>query len=163
MNCKNCGAELHEGNVFCGNCGMRVEAPAQPVYEAPVQPEFVPEEHTEYQEQGSYYAPEQPAYEAPVYQPEMPMEKPNTVLWIVLSAVEIFTCCQITGIISLIYSILGHLAAEKGDFAEAERKIKTAKTWFWIGFAVGIFILVAYIILVAIGVAAGITEEFLYY
>lgn len=163
MNCKNCGAEIHEGSLFCGNCGMKVEA-EQNYYEAPAQPEFSQEVHTEYQEQGSYTAPQQPYYEEqPVYQPEMPAEKPNTVLWIVLAAVEIFTCCQITGIVSLIYAILGHLSLEKGDFADAERKVKTAKTWFWVGLALGLIFVVAYFVLIAIGVAAGITEEFLYY
>ncbi len=170
MNCKNCGAELHEGSAFCGNCGMRVEieqpvyeAPAEPVYEAPAQPEFTQEVHTEYQEQGTYTAPVQPEY-TEAYQPEVPVgEKPNTVLWIVLSAIEIFTCCQITGIIGLIFAIIGHLSAEKGDYEDANKKVKIAKTLFWIGFALGLLFVVAYLVLVVIGVAAGITEEMLYY
>lgn len=167
MNCKNCGAELHEGSVFCGNCGMRIEPeqnvyeiPEQPVYEEPAQ-EYYQEVHTEYQEQGSYQAPPfNPEYAEPVVSSG---EKPNTVLWIVLAAVEIFTCCQLTGIVSLIYAILGHISAEKGDFADAERKVKTAKTWFWVGLALGIVFIAAYIFLVVIGIAAGITEEILYY
>lgn len=170
MNCKNCGAELHEGSAFCGNCGMRVEieqpvyeAPAEPVYEAPAQPEFTQEVHTEYQEQGTYTAPVQPEY-TEAYQPEVPVgEKPNTVLWIVLTAIEIFTCCQITGIIGLIFAIIGHLSAEKGDYEDANKKVKIAKTLFWIGLALGLLFVVAYLVLVAIGVAAGITEEMLYY
>ena len=156
MNCKNCGAELNEGAVFCGNCGMKVEA-EQPVYEAPVQ-EFSQEVHNEYQEQGSYVPPVMPeCYSEPV----VPAEKPNTVLWIVLAAVEIFTCCQLTGIVSLIFAILGHVAADKGNFAEAEKKIKTAKTWFWVGLVLGLVFIIAYFILVAVGVAAGVTEEML--
>jgi len=59
MNCKNCGAELHEGAVFCGNCGMRTEAEQQ-VYEAPVQGEYHQENYNEYQEQGSYVPPVMP-------------------------------------------------------------------------------------------------------
>ena len=156
MNCKNCGAELNEGAVFCGNCGMKVES-EQPVYEVPAQ-EFSQEVHNEYQEQGSYVPPVMPeCYSEPV----VPAEKPNTVLWIVLAAVEIFTCCQLTGIVSLIFAILGHVAADKGDFAEAEKKIKTAKTWFWVGLVLGLVFIIAYFILVAVGVAAGVTEEML--
>ena len=166
MNCKNCGAELHEGSAFCGNCGMRIEPeqvyemPEQPVYEEPAQ-EYYQEVHTEYQEQGSYQA---PPFNPEYAEPAVPVgEKPNAVLWIVLAAVEIFTCCQITGIVSLIYAIIGYLSAEKGDIADAEKKIKTAKTWFWVGLALGLVFVVFYIVVFALGIAAGITEELLYY
>lgn len=174
MNCKNCGAELKEGAIFCGNCGMKAEleqpvyeASSQPVYEAPaqetyenVQGEYHQETYENYQEQGSYVPPVMPEYSAETV---VPADKPNTVLWIVLSAVEIFTCCQITGIISLIFSIIGHVSAEKGDFADAERKLKIAKISFWIGLSLGLLIIVAYIVLMVLGIAAGLTEELLYY
>ena len=167
MNCKNCGAELHEGALFCGNCGMKVEqeqpayqVPEQPVYEEPVQGEYHQESYSEYQEQGSYVPPVMPEYPA---EPVVSGERPNTVLWIVLAAVEIFTCCQLTGIISLIFAILGHVAADKGDFAEAERKIKTAKIWFWVGLGLGILFVVLYALIFALGIAAGLAEEILYY
>ena len=166
MNCKNCGAEIGEGSVFCGNCGMKVEQepfykePAQPVYEEPVQGEYHQETYSEYQEQGSYVPPVMPEYQA---EPVVNGERPNTVLWIVLAAVEIFTCCQLTGIISLIFAILGHVAADKGDFAEAAGKIKTAKIWFWVGLGLGLLFVILYVVLVALGIAAGLAEEILYY
>lgn len=165
MNCKNCGAELKEGALFCGNCGMPVQA-EQPAYEAPaqenyenVQGEYHQETYNEYQEQGSYQPPVMPEYSA---EPVVPAEKPNTVLWIILSAVEIFTCCQLTGIISLIFSIIAHVSAEKGDFADAASKLKAAKISFWIGLALGILVIVAYIVLLVFGVAASLTDEILY-
>ena len=146
MNCKNCGAEIQENTKFCGSCGVKIET-EQPVFEEPV-----------YEQDYYYQAPAEPVYAEPV----VPAEKPNTVLWIVLSAVEIFTCCQITGIISLIFSILGHIAADKGDFAEAEKKIKTAKIWFWVGFGLGILAILIYVICVGVlGFAAGVPEEIL--
>ena len=172
MYCKNCGAEINEGALFCGNCGMKIEteqpvyeAPAEPVFEEPVQEEHVQGEYhqdtnNEYQEQGSYVPPVMPE-NSPDSETVVPAEKPNTVLWIVLSAVEIFTCCQITGIVSLIFSIIAHLSADKGNFEDARKKIKIAKTSFWIGFALGLIVIIAYFILVAIGVAAGVTEEML--
>ncbi len=161
MNCKNCGAELNEGAVFCGNCGMKIAEEkvtyeAEFVYKEPTQGEYHQETYTEYQEQGSYVPPVIPEeYKA---ESVVPGEKPNTVLWIVLSAIEIFTCCQMTGIISLIFSIIGHISAEKGDFADASRKIKIAKTSFWLGLVLGFLFVVAYIVLFALGIAAGITE-----
>ena len=162
MNCKNCGAELNEGAIFCGNCGMKIET-EQPVFEAqvvagePVQGEYHQDTYTEYQEQGSYVPPVvQEEYKE---EPAVSGERPNTVLWIVLSAIEIFTCCQITGIISLIFSIIGHVSAEKGDYADAAKKIKIAKTSFWIGLALGLLFVVAYIVIFALGIAAGVSEE----
>ncbi|MBQ5897249.1 MAG: CD225/dispanin family protein [Oscillospiraceae bacterium] len=173
MYCKNCGAEINEGALFCGNCGMKIEteqpvyeAPAEPVFEEPVQEEPVQGEyhqdtHNEYQEQGSYVPPVMPE-NPPVSETVVPAEKPNTVLWIVLSAVEIFTCCGLTGIVSLIYAILGHLAADKGDFADAAKKIKTAKIWFWVGIGLGILATVICVVCVAVfGFAAGVTDEIL--
>ncbi len=133
---------------------------AEFVYEEPVQGEYHQETYNEYQEQGSYQPPVMPEYPA---EPVVSGERPNTILWIVLSAVEIFTCCQITGIISLIFAIIGHVSAEKGDFADAESKLKVAKTSFWIGLILGLLFVVAYIVLFALGIAAGITEGILYY
>ena len=176
MYCKNCGAEIGEGALFCGNCGMKVEseqpvyeAPAEPVFEEPAQPiveesvqgEYHQDTYNEYQEQGSYVPPVMPE-NSPVSETVVPAEKPNTVLWIILSAVEIFTCCQITGIISLIFSIIGHISAEKGDFENAERKIKVAKTSFWIGFVLGLLFVAFFAAIFLLGVAAGFTEEIFY-
>ena len=163
MNCKNCGAEIEEGAVFCGNCGIKIEN-EEPVFEAqvveePVQGEYHQDTYNEYQEQGSYVPPVMPE-NSPVSETVVPAEKPNTVLWIVLSAVEIFTCCQITGIVSLIFSIIAHLSADKGNFEDACKKIKIAKTSFWIGFALGLIVIIAYIVF-ALGMAAGFTEEFM--
>ena len=175
MYCKNCGAEIGEGALFCGNCGMKVEseqpvyeAPAEPVFEEPAQPiveesvqgEYHQDTYNEYQEQGSYVPPVMPE-NSPVSESFVPAEKPNTVLWIVLSAVEIFTCCQITGILSLVFSIIAHLSADKGNFEDACKKIKIAKTSFWIGFALGLLVIVAYIAIFVLGMAAGFTEEFI--
>lgn len=142
MNCKNCGAEIAEGSVFCGNCGMKIVE--ENTYEEPVQ--------------GEYQPPVVPEYTA---QP-ISNEKPNTVLWIVLAAVEIFTCCGLTGIVSLIYAILGHVAAEKGDLVDAASKVKTAKIWFWVGLGLGIVFVIIYFLLVMIGLAGSFGEAIYY-
>ena len=147
MNCKNCGAELNEGAIFCGNCGVKIET------EQPVVEETVCEQDSSYQAQA------EPVYAEPV----VPAEKPNTVLWIVLSAIHIFVCFPLTGIISLIFSILGHLAADKGDFADAFKKLKFAKISFWIGFGIGLFAILVCLLVFVLGFATGLIEESLYY
>ena len=153
MNCKNCGAELDENAVFCGNCGVKLEI-KQPVAEEPKE-----EVLTECQQEccGTPVILEKTAGA------DVPAEKPNTVFWIVLSAIHIFVCFPLTGIISLIFSILGHLAADKGDFADAFKKLKFAKISFWIGFGIGLLAILVCLLVFVLGFATGLTEELLYY
>ncbi len=162
MNCKNCGAPLQDNAAFCGNCGMKAEA-EQPVYEAPAETsgEYTAETYSNVQEQGSYTPVIDPVYNEPVYSGE----RPNTVLWIVLSAIETFLCCTVSGVIGLIFSILGHVAAEKGDFADAAQKIKYAKISFWVGLALSLVFWVCYILfMVVLGVGtAGIIDGSYYF
>ena len=148
MNCKNCGAELNENASFCGNCGMKIEN-EQPAYEEPVQQEV----HTEYQEETAYVPPVMPA------EPVVSVERPNTVLWIVLSAIAMVLCCRTAGLISLVFSIIGHVSAEKGNYADAAKKIKIAKICFWVGAVLGMVVTLACFVVFALGFATGITEE----
>ena len=151
MNCKNCGAPLAEGSLFCGNCGMRVET-EQGTYEA--QPQYEDHSYEAPQEEG-VYTPTQPAEN---YDEMFTEKKPNTVLWIILSAVELVMCCPIGGIVGLIFSILAHVAAERGAIRDANYKLKVAKICFWVGLALGVLFIIAYIALVAIGTAASFAE-----
>ncbi len=71
MFCKNCGAQIPDGSVFCTECGTRVqEEPVQePVQEEPVAQEPIQEEPV----QQEYVPPVQPEYtpvEQPVYTAE---------------------------------------------------------------------------------------------
>ncbi len=165
MNCKNCGAEINEGAAFCGNCGMKIEI-EQPVYEEPVQQDFQQEVHTEYQEQGYYQPPVMPEY---IAEPVVSGEKPNTVLWIVLNAVQLvwnlISCfLPIASVVGLIFSILAHLSAEKEDYFDAKNKLKIAKISFWIGIGLIVLLYAVAAIFVIFGIAAaGITEGILYY
>lgn len=105
MFCKNCGAEIPDGSVFCGNCGMQtsVEQPRQ----EPVN-QYSNAENNAYQsyQQPRYAQPEQPVYNsAPVYnaQPVQPVNLPNPTLWIVLNAILIVIgCCSISGLLGII-------------------------------------------------------------
>lgn len=65
MFCKNCGAQLPDGAVFCTSCGTQTSQQSQ-------QPTYQPQQPT-YQPQQPTYAYQQPAYAQPVGTTEKPM------------------------------------------------------------------------------------------
>ena len=91
MNCSNCGNPVREGDIFCMNCGFKldsaaapvpapapveavpapVEAPAEPVLDAPAAVFDAPAAPVE----AAPVAPEAPAFEAPAPAP-VPEEAP---------------------------------------------------------------------------------------
>ncbi len=160
MFCKNCGAEIPDGSVFCGNCGMQTSV--EQLRQEPVN-QYSNAENNACQsyQQPQYVQPEQPVYNSePVYnaQPIPQASSLNPTLWIVLNAIMIVVgCCfipSILGIIGLVFAIQGNNAMKMGDLTTAENKLKTAKILFFVG--VGLF--VVGIILAAIG---GVAENLL--
>lgn len=75
MLCKQCGAPLEDGAMFCANCGAKQEPeqaqPAQPQYQQPVQPQYQ-------QPQAAYQQP-QAAYQQPAAQTVSGYEPPYNV------------------------------------------------------------------------------------
>ncbi|MBR5968411.1 MAG: zinc-ribbon domain-containing protein [Lachnospiraceae bacterium] len=70
--CTNCGADIPDGNIFCTNCGTKVDAmPAAPVFTEPEQPSAPVSTESELTLQ-----PEQPA-PAPVYSEPAPEFRPE--------------------------------------------------------------------------------------
>ena len=75
MICGKCGNNCGEGEVFCGNCGAKLEqvspAPEQQQYQAPAQPQYQAPAQPQYQAptQPQYQAPAQPQYQQPYQQP----------------------------------------------------------------------------------------------
>lgn len=145
MFCKNCGAEIPDGSVFCGNCGMQTSV-EQP-WQEPVN-QYSNTENNAYQsyQQPQYAQPEQPVYNSePVYnaQPVQPVSSVNPTTWIVLNILMIVLgCCSISGIlgiIGLVFAIQSNNAVKAGDAFTAEDKAKTAKILFFV--SLGIFVL----------------------
>lgn len=90
MFCKNCGAEIPDGSVFCGNCGMQTSVE---------QPRQEPVNQYSNVENNAYQSYQQPRYA----QPEQPVNLPNPTLWIVLNAILIVIgCCSISGLLGII-------------------------------------------------------------
>ena len=157
MFCRNCGNQLPENALFCGNCGTKVEAqtaPQQPAYTAPQQP--------------AYEAPQQPVYTAPqvapVVAPERPQEDPELN--------SLATNTMILGIVGLALSEMGlpglivsNIALNKA--AEFERKAgklfgkakigrNLAKPGKIVGIVMTIFWAVYFLIAVIAGIASAL-------
>ena len=75
--------------------------------------------------------------------------------WLVESILVTIFCCQILGIISIIYSAGVESKFYRGDIAGAESSSTTAKTLVIISVAFGIFAVIAVGIMAALGVFAG--------
>ena len=68
MRCKNCGAEIADNAVFCGECGAKVsEQPTQHTYQQPIQQQPVQHGYQHPVQQG-YQQPVQQGYQQPVHQ-----------------------------------------------------------------------------------------------
>ena len=166
MYCRNCGADIPEGATFCGNCGMKISAAPENQPREPEQPQenYYQQENPTYQsqggyqDQGSYQAPSGPVYQQPVYGGG---EDVNPTLWIVLSALEIITCCSIIpGIIGLIFAINANSKKNRGDFEGARDDIKKAKIAVFVG--IGLVVLSTVFSFIS-GVFAAIFDTGYYY
>lgn len=75
----------------------------------------------------------------------MPAEKPSNYL--ILAIVTTFICCQITGIVSIVYAARVNAKWDGGDYEGAMADSKNAKLWGLIGLIgggiliLGVFIL----------------------
>ncbi len=118
MFCKYCGEKISENTKFCPNCGAPIEEPE-------------PESPFDVLKDESFKTACENGYEEPM---------PDATIWIILNAISIFTCCQVTGIIGLVYAILANTAIKTGDREDALEKIKTSKACLILGLVIGVVI-----------------------
>ncbi len=55
-------------------------------------------------------------------------------------------CCQITGIVAIVYASFTMSHNGEGKYAEAQRTSKAALVWIWISFGIGLAIVAFYVI-----------------
>lgn len=142
MFCKNCGQSLEDGVLICPNCNTPVDGYAAT---NAAQPQTPPVNGNPYntQPQAPYgapqqtygYAPQQPLYGAQQpygYPPQQPYgvapEKP-ALTWLIVNIVFL-VLSGFTNLFSIVGTIFGALAQSdynKGNYAEAISKNKTAK------------------------------------
>lgn len=84
-------------------------------------------------------------------QPQTP--PPNYLVFAILTTIF---CCQILGIVSIVFAAQVNSRWNSGDIQGALDASKNAKMWAWIAFGSGLLIAVAFSILAAFGVLAGI-------
>lgn len=65
---------------------------------------------------------------------------PDFVMYLVLSILQTFCCFAITGVISIVFTVMGNSAYQQGNIAEAESKFRTVKTTLIVGLVIGIII-----------------------
>lgn len=126
MFCPKCGRQNPDGAKFCGGCGGNMPAmQAQPVHQ-PQAPAAPPPSVA----QPAMY-PQQPAVPA-----QMPYVPSNMGLAIFV----LVCCCQILGIVAMVYAaqVKGKLAA--GDLAGAQAASASARKWAIIGIIGGVII-----------------------
>lgn len=79
---------------------------------------------------------------------------PNYLVFAIL--VTIF-CCQISGIVSIVFAAQVNSKWNAGDYEGALSASKNAKLWAWISFAVGFAIVAIFTLLSVFGVLAGLS------
>ena len=101
---------------------------------------------------------QQPYQQQPYYQPnyaqgqQRPPKPDNYLVWAILTTI---LCCLPLGIVSIVYSSKVDGQYNSGDFAGAQDSANKAKNFaMWAAISSGI-IVVLYLILVGVGVAAG--------
>lgn len=90
-------------------------------------------------------------YEQQLRQSQTP--PPNYLVFAILTTIF---CCQILGIVSIVFAAQVNSKWNSGDFQGALNASKNAKMWAWIAFGTGILIAVSATILSVLGVLAGI-------
>jgi len=64
-------------------------------------------------------------------------------------------CCQIAGIVAIVYAALANGQAKAGNLAEADRYGRTARGWSIAGFAIGAVVYLVYGGFVLLGLMTG--------
>jgi Interferon-induced transmembrane protein len=64
-------------------------------------------------------------------------------------------CCQIGGIIAIIYAAGANSSKARGDYRRAAEQARTAKTWVFVSLGVGLVIILGYIVIVALTASQG--------
>ena len=115
---------------------------------------------TAYQQQPYYQAPQpsyQNSYSNSYSEGGSKPPKPNNHL---VLAIITALVCQVLGIIAVVMAVMSDSAYNRGDYLEAEKKAKLAKTLSLVGIiGMGVFLLI-YIIMIVVAAGAGALQTY---
>ena len=87
-----------------------------------------------------------------VNQPQVP--PPN---YLVFAIIVTILCCQIFGIVSIVFAAQVNSKWNAGDYQGAMNASKNAKLWAWVGVASGMAVIIIFALLSVFGVIAGLS------
>ena len=152
MFCPSCGTEVENGALFCQNCGTVVDnAKPEEKGATVLNGEVINTSSNSYSNNNETTF-NQSTQNAQVERPEG--SHPSFALWLTLSIINLLCCCQIMGIIALVFTIIGNNAYTIGNYSEADSKMNTAKILNIIGMIVGFFVTAIYLIFFFAGMAS---------
>jgi hypothetical protein len=137
LNCPNCGTSNPDTATLCANCGR----PLQDAVRPPVNSYTPP--------------PPQPSggYTPPGVAPGTPI--PN---YLIQSILVTFCCCMPLGIVAIVFAAQVNSKLAMGDIAGAREASSKAKMFSWIGFGIGIVVMVLALLINGIGILAAIRD-----
>lgn len=139
--CPYCHSYIHSESGICRYCGESlINNPKPPTGNPTSSPP----------ENGEWNSQVRPQTEEPQAQPPRPPRPKSHLAGAIL--VTLF-CCQIFGIVSIVFAAQVDSAYNRGDAKEAERLSQQAMTWINVSLITGLVFTILYVILVAAGVA----------
>ncbi len=86
---------------------------------------------------------------------QQPMQSPPSN-YLVFAILTTIFCCQVFGIVSIVYAAQVNSKWYQGDYQGAINASRNAKTWAWVAFGSGLIIAFISIILAILGVFTGL-------
>ncbi|HEY3928797.1 MAG TPA: CD225/dispanin family protein [Candidatus Koribacter sp.] len=152
MFCTKCGTQNDDNATTCISCGNALRPatyvpPVAPPQAQPPQPPPPPQ------------APIAQAY-VPAPQQQMPgMVRPNIPNYLVQAILVTVCCCLPFGIVSIIFAAQVNSKLTAGDINGAMESSRQAKLFAWIGFGIGGAGVLVYVLLMMLGLVAGIASN----
>ncbi len=147
MYCTKCGTRNDDSATNCAQCGNALRPPA---FGTPVTPAATP----------PLAPPPPPQYQAPIAQsyvsPPAGVPQASVPNYLVQAILVTLCCCLPFGIVSIIFASQVNTKLAVGDVAGATEASRQAKLFAWIGFGIGAGGVAIYVILMMLGMVAGI-------